>query len=61
MTIYEIFIGKVAEQKKLKKLTYADIGKMAGYKPNTISCFMNGFKQSDNVANAIAKVLNIEL
>lgn len=60
-SIYEIFIGKIAEQKALRGLTNADIGKMTGYKRKTIDAFTGGSRQSDNVAGAIAKVLNIEL
>ena len=58
---YELLIGKIAEQKKLRRLTYMDIAKMTGYKPNTINMFMNGYRQSENVARAIARALNVEM
>lgn len=59
--IYGLFIGKVAEQKKIRKLTNADIAKMTGYTKNAIDAFMCGKRSSENMAKAIAYVLEIEL
>lgn len=59
--IYEVFKGKVAEQKQIRRLTYAEIGKMTGYSKNAIAQFMCGARESERVAKAIAKVLDIEL
>lgn len=60
LTIYEIFKGKIAEQKKLRHLTNADIGKMTGYSSKTIDAFMSGARESDRLAKAIAEALNIK-
>lgn len=59
--IFRLFIGKVAEQKKLRDLTNADIGKMTGYSKQTINAFMCGARQSEHVASAIAQALKIEM
>ena len=58
--IYKLFCGKVAEQKKLRKLTNADLAKMTGYSKKTIEAFMCGARESDRIAKALAAVLNIE-
>lgn len=58
---YEIFKGKVAEQKQVRKLNYEQIGKMAGYSKNAIAQFMCGKKESERVAKAIAQALDIEM
>ena len=42
-------------------MNYEEIGKMAGYSKNAIAQFMCGKKESERVANAISKALNIEL
>jgi hypothetical protein len=60
MEIYELFRGKIAEQKKLRRLTNGDIAKMTGYSVSTINAFMAGNRENDKIANAIAKVLDIE-
>ena len=59
--IYKLFCGKVAEQKKLRKLTNADLGRMTGYSKKTIEAFMCGTRESESVAKALANVLKIEL
>ena len=59
--IYRLFCGKVAEQKKLRKLTNADLAKMTGYRKKTIEAFMCGARESEAIANAIAAALGIEL
>ena len=59
--IYKLFCGKVAEQKKLRKLTNADLAKMTGYSKKTIESFMCGARESERIAKALAAVLNIEL
>ena len=58
--IYELFVGKIAEQKKLQKKTNADIANMTGYSKKTIEAFLGSGRQSEKVADAIAKVLRIE-
>lgn len=60
MEIYELFRGKIAEQKKLRRFTNGDIAKMTGYSVSTINAFMAGNRENDKIANAIAKVLDIE-
>ncbi|MFR1050956.1 MAG: hypothetical protein ACLSE7_04435 [Lachnospirales bacterium] len=60
-TIYRLFCGKIAEQKKLRKLTNGDLAKMTGYKKKTIEAFMCGARESEKIAKALAAVLNIEL
>ena len=59
--IYRLFRAKIAEQKQLRKLTNADMAKLTGYTKSTIDAFMCGVRESDAVAKAIAKVLDIEL
>ena len=65
-TIYEVFKAEVVKQKRLRKLTNADIAKMTGYARITIDIFMtstgnNPREDSKNVAEAISKALGIEL
>ena len=60
-TIYRLFCGKIAEQKKLRKLTNGDLAKMTGYSKKTIEAFMCGARESEAIAKALAAVLNIEL
>lgn len=59
--IYRLFCGKVAEQKKLRKLTNADLAKMTGYSKKTIESFMCGARESEPIAKALAAALHIEL
>ena len=61
VTIYELFKAEIVKQKRIRKLTNKDLGKLTGYKRKTIDAFMAGAGESENVAKAIAKVLNIEL
>lgn len=61
LLIYKVFIGKIAEQKKLLSLTDNDIAKMTGYTCSTIRAFMCGVRQSESVAKAIAVALKLEL
>lgn len=56
-----MFKAEIVKQKRLRKLTNADLGKLTGYKQQTIDAFMAGARESENVAKAIAKVLEIEL
>lgn len=49
------------KQKRIKKLTNADLGRLTGFTRSTIDAFMAGARESENVAKAIAKVLEIEL
>lgn len=59
--IYELFRGKVAEQKKLRKLNYNELAKMTGCSLASIKAFMCGVRESDRTAKVLAKALNIEL
>jgi hypothetical protein len=66
MAIYEVFKAEVAKVKRLRKLTNADIGKLTGFKKNTIDLFMTSPEHknrddSEAVAQAISKALGIEL
>lgn len=51
--MYETLKGEVAKYKQLKHLTYSDIGKMTGYRANTIAQFMSGARESSAVAAAL--------
>lgn len=64
--IFEIFKGEVAKQKKVRRITNADIAKMTGYTKKTIDFFLTksdnkGRDDSKKVAEAISKALDIEL
>lgn len=58
--IYELFRGKIAEQKKIRRLTDVDIAKMTGYTTSTIRAFMCGVRENEKIATAIAQALEIE-
>lgn len=58
--ISTIFLGKVAEQKKLRRLTNGDLAKMTGFQKSTIDALLGGGRWSDRVADAVAMVLKIE-
>ena len=58
--IYELFRGKIAEKKKIRRLTDADIAKMTGYTTSTIRAFMCGVRENEKIATAIAQALGIE-
>jgi hypothetical protein len=57
---YDILRGKIAEKKKLLKLTNADLSQMTGIPKGTVEAFTAGNRESENTANAIARVLEIE-
>lgn len=59
--IYEIFREKIKHAKVDKKCTNADIAKLTGYSKKTIESFMCGARESDKMARAISKALNVEL
>lgn len=59
--IYELFRERIKHTKVDRKLTNADIAKLAGYRPKTIEAFMGGGHATDRVAEAISKALNIEI
>src|SRR5574344_838813 len=59
--IYKLFCGKIAEQKKLRKLTNADLAKMTGYRKKSIEAFMCGARESEAIEKALAAAINIEL
>ncbi|MBO6301010.1 MAG: hypothetical protein J6N15_01060 [Ruminiclostridium sp.] len=66
IAIYEVFKAEVAKIKRLRKLTNADIGEMTGFRKSTIDLFMTSPEHkarddSEAVAQAIAKALEIEL
>ena len=55
--MYDTVKGDVARIKQLRRLTYADIGRLTGYRENTIAQFMCGKKESPAVAEALAKMI----
>lgn len=59
--MYEVFRGEVEKVKKIHGLTNRDLSEKTGIPVSTISAFMCGVRNSDNTAQAIAKVLNIDL
>lgn len=59
--MYEVFRGEVAKVKQMKHLTNKDLGNMIGVKENTIAAFMCGSRVTENVAQKLSKVLEIEL
>ena len=59
--MYEIFRGEVAKVVKIRRLSYQKIADMTGFKVSTIRAFMCGARNSDQVAKAISKALEIEL
>lgn len=59
--VYNLFIAEVKKQLSLKKWTYEDLAKKTGFKIGTIKAFMCGYRESDNVAQCISKVLDIDL
>lgn len=59
--VYSILRGKIAGKKKLHKLTNADIARKTGYSKSAIEAFMCGVRESDNIAKAVASVLDIEI
>lgn len=58
--MYELFRAEVAKQKKLKRLTDADVARMSGLTIASVRAFMCGARESDRTANAIALALGIE-
>lgn len=54
-----MFIAEVKKQLCIKNWRYKDLAKATGFKVGTIKSFMCGDCESDNVANCIAKVLDI--
>lgn len=58
--IYRLFKAEVKKQLFLKNWKYKELAKATGKKESTISAFMIGHRESENVANCIAKVLGIE-
>lgn len=66
MAIYEIFKAEVAKQKRLRRLTNADIARMTGYAKRSIDIFMSSGphksrEDSQKVAEAISQALGVEL
>lgn len=59
--VHKLLIGKIAEQLKLKKLTYYDLAKLTGYSHSSITAFMCGDRESDNLAKSIANALKIKI
>ena len=56
-----LFIAEVRRHLSLRKWKYKDLAKATGYKTSTISAFMTGLRDSDNVKKAIATALQIEV
>lgn len=59
--IYEILKGKIAEQKKIRRITDADLARMTGISVSSIRAFQCGARDSEKTAKAIAKALEIEI
>lgn len=64
--MYEVFKAEIAKEKRLRRLTNADIASMTGLSVSAINMFMaspEGKKRDDSekVAEAISKALGIEL
>lgn len=59
--MYDELKGEVARVKQIRGLTYDDIGRLTGYKANTIAMFMSGVRESRAVAEALAEKLKIKL
>lgn len=51
----------MAGELKLRKMTYNDLAKKTGYKKSTITAFMNGYRNSKNVAEKIADALKLKI
>ncbi|SHI23871.1 hypothetical protein SAMN02745823_03776 [Sporobacter termitidis DSM 10068] len=58
--IYELLRAEIAKQKNLQKKTNADLAGLTGFSKKTIEAFMCAARDSDSVANALAKALKIE-
>lgn len=58
--MYESLKGEVARIKQIRKLTYEDLAEITGYKPNTIAQFMSGTRETEAVASALARGLDIQ-
>lgn len=58
--MYEVLKGNVAKFKQMKHLTYEDLGRLTGYRGNTIAMFMAGVRESSAVAAALERVLKGE-
>jgi predicted transcriptional regulator len=64
--MYEVFKAEIVKEKRLRKLTNANIASMTGLSVSAINMFMassEGKKRDDSrkVAEAISKALGIEL
>lgn len=57
--IYKLFIAEVKKRLSLKGWKYTELAHATGYELGTIKAFMCGYRQSENVANKIAEVLDI--
>ena len=55
--MYEVLKGNVAKFKQMQHLTYDDLGRMTGYRGNTIAMFMAGVRESSAVAAALDQVV----
>lgn len=58
--IYKLFIAEVKKQLSIRGWKYADLAKATGYTVGTIEAFMCGARESERMADCIAKVLEIE-
>lgn len=59
MVKFPLFRAEVKKQLSLRNWTYKDLAMATGYKYRTIEAFMNEKRVTDNVARAIAEVLDI--
>ena len=58
--IYKLFIAEVKKQLSIRGWKYADLSKATGYTVGTIEAFMCGARESERMADCIAKALEIE-
>ncbi len=56
-----MFIAEVKKQQSIKDLTYKDLERITGVPENTIKLFMRGARDSENVKQALAKALDIDI
>ncbi|MCM1062637.1 MAG: helix-turn-helix domain-containing protein [Eubacterium sp.] len=56
-----LFIAEVKKQQSITKLTYKDLERITGVPKSTISAFMCGAREGEDVKLALAKALEIKI
>ncbi len=56
-----LFIAEVKKKQSILNLTYRDLEKLTGISKSTISSFMCGARDSEDVKKVLADVLDIKL